>query len=165
MGICPNCGSNKAAPNRVRCEECLIKNAENNRKSRERKSDEEKKEILIKNAIRQKNRTEQRKSAGICIICGKRPICRSSTVFCTECRIKNQRNNERRKTGIERSERPLYGLCYRCGEKLDRAGKLCTKCAKTSIDNLKNADLTERKKYIRSQNKIIFLSKSSMAQK
>lgn len=36
MGICPQCGSNKAAPGKVRCEECLAKNADGARKQREK---------------------------------------------------------------------------------------------------------------------------------
>lgn len=129
IGICPQCGTNKAAPNRVRCEECLAKQAESLNKRRE---------ISPRNTGHKtytKNLREQRKENGLCIWCGK-PICSTSTAFCIDCNIKNQRNNDRRKSGIERSERHKYGLCYICGKPTADGKKLCEVCYKRSCDNL-----------------------------
>lgn len=128
MGICPQCGTNKAAPNRVRCEECLAKNAESADKHRKTKH--------IPNRITYfKDLREQRKENDLCIWCGK-PICSTSTVFCIDCKIKNQRRNDNRKSGIERSERHEYGLCYICGKSAVDGNRLCEDCYKRSCDNL-----------------------------
>ena len=132
MGICPQCGTNKASPHRVRCEECLIKNAESSEKQRQKKSQTIRKQ-KHKSYIR--SLRQSRKESGLCVWCGK-PICSSSTVFCIDCKIKNQRRNEQRKIGIERSERPSYGFCYTCGEPLNRTGRVCKKCAEMMTDNL-----------------------------
>lgn len=127
-GICPQCGTNKAAPNRVRCEECLAKNAESADKHRKISPASSKKEYY-------KSLREQRKEKGLCIWCGK-PICSTSTVYCIDCKIKNQRRNEHRKSGIDRSERKEYGLCYICGKRAVEGKRLCADCYKRSCDNL-----------------------------
>lgn len=128
MGICPQCGTNKAALNRVRCEECLAKNAESEDKHRKIKP-------ITSRKTYNKNLREQRKENGLCIWCGK-PICSTSTVYCIDCKIKNQRRNDKRKSGIERSERHEYGLCYICGKRAVEGKRLCADCYKRSCDNL-----------------------------
>lgn len=132
MGICPQCGTNKAAPNRVRCEECLAKNAENSKKQLEKKT---RALVYEKNRLYKKKLTEQRKENGLCIWCRK-PICSTSTVFCIDCKIKNQRRNDKRKSGIERSERNEYVLCYICGKRAMDGKKLCEDCNKKACSNL-----------------------------
>ena len=101
---------------------------------------------------------EHRKAAGLCIYCGK-PQSSNSSCMCIDCRIKNQRKNEKRKDGMDRSERPMYGRCYRCGTHIE-SGKLCEKCKETSIKNLEYANASEktleRRIYIRQQNNAIF---------
>ena len=158
MGICPQCGSNKAAPGKVRCEECLAKNAESSRKQREKKSEKQTEAIRQKHREYLKNLRAKRKADGLCIYCGK-PQNSYSSSMCIECRIKNQKKNEKRKIGIDRSERPIYGRCYRCGAKIV-AGKLCDRCLETSIKNLQYANSSqktlERRAYIRQQNNAIF---------
>lgn len=121
-GICVSCGQEKAEPNRVRCFECLEKNAKRHKQNKSSSKDRSK-------ALRQK-----RKAQGLCVWCGK-PQCSNSTAFCIDCKIKNQRNNESRKQGIARSERASYGLCYRCGKDIT-SGKLCDSCKAQSIANL-----------------------------
>lgn len=128
MGICPQCGTNKAAPNRVRCEECLVKNSESVKKYRKINPAESRRAY-------NKNLREQRKENGLCIWCGK-PICSTSTVFCIDCKIKSKRRNEQKKSGIERPERHEYGLCYICGKPAVDGKKLCEDCYKRSCDNL-----------------------------
>lgn len=128
MGICSQCGTNKAAPNRVRCEECLAKNAESADKHRKIKP-------IASRKTYNRNLREQRKQNGLCIWCGK-PICSTSTVFCIDCKIKNQRRNDKRKSGTERSERHEYGLCYICGKRAVEGKRLCKECYKRSCGNL-----------------------------
>lgn len=128
MGICPQCGTNKAAPSRVRCEECLAKQAE--RADKHRKINP-----IVNRKTYNRNLRKQRKENDLCIWCGK-PICSTSTAFCIDCKIKNQRNNGKRKNGIERSERHEYGLCYICGNPAVAGKKLCEDCYNRSCDNL-----------------------------
>lgn len=158
MGICPQCGSNKAAPGKVRCEECLVKNAESARKQREKFTQEQADTARENHRTYLKKLRADRKTAGLCIYCGK-PQSEYSTSMCIECRIKNQKRNDKKKEGIDRSERPMYGRCYRCGTKIT-GGKLCEKCSETSIKNLQYAKSSsktlERRAYIRQQNNAIF---------
>lgn len=157
--ICPQCGSNRAAPHRVRCEECLLKNAESSQKQRD-KSAEKREKAKENHRSYLKSLREERKKNGLCIYCGK-PQSQNSTCMCIDCRIKNQRKNEKRKQGISRSERPLYGICYRCGKREIVPGKkLCRECAEKStigINAANNSPKTlERRNYIRQQNNAIF---------
>ena len=127
-GICVQCLRSDAAPGRVRCEVCLAKNAELARKSRAKIQS-------ISQAERHRRLRESRKEHGLCIWCGK-PRSSDSSVFCIDCRIKNQRKNNARKSGIARSERPSYGMCYRCGKSILPGNRLCNDCKSQSIANL-----------------------------
>lgn len=149
MGICPQCGTNKAAPNRVRCEECLAKNAESADKHRKIRPRDTGHKIYIKNL------REQRKENGLCIWCGK-PICSTSTVYCTDCKIKNQRRNNKRKNGIERSERHEYGLCYICGKRAIEGKRLCEDCYKKTCDNLPDSKVGMNYRNWKKRNELIF---------
>lgn len=127
-GICIQCLRYNAAPGKVRCEVCLAKNAENARKYRAKKQS-------VSQAERARKLREIRKEQGLCIWCGN-PRSSYSSVFCVDCRIKNQRRNDAKKSGIDRSERPRYGMCYRCGKQIQLGNKLCTECKEQSIANL-----------------------------
>lgn len=148
IGICPQCGSNKAAPGRARCEECLAKNAESANKYREQKPKNGGHSAYLKNL-----RT-RRKQNGLCIDCGK-PICSASTVYCIDCRIKNRIRNERRRNGIKRPERHEYGLCYICGKPSDE-GKLCGECYKRACGNLPHSRGGNNYRNWKQQNNLIF---------
>ena len=159
-GICPQCGVREHAPGRVRCEICLAQNAESKRRQYEQETQEQRASRLSSvNTYRKKMRSN-RKNSGKCIWCGK-PLSAYSTCFCPDCRIKNQKNNERNKSDIPRSERTLYGICYRCGKNPVIPGrKLCETCYEQSINALKSAEksekTSERRNYIRQQNNLIF---------
>ncbi len=129
-GICVQCLRYDAAPGRVRCEVCLNKNAEASKNRRAKMQS-------VSQSDRLRNLRESRKEKGLCIWCGK-PRSQYSSAFCIECRVKNQRKNNARKTGISRSERPLYGMCYICGKQVYSGEKLCRECKKQSIANLPN---------------------------
>lgn len=161
-GICPQCGKNKSAPNRVRCEECLAKNAESRKRRFDNSTQEQKEKEKKSHRMYLKSRRERMKKEGLCVWCGK-PVTRNS-VFCIDCKIKNQKNNEKRKCSIDRAERPLYGMCYRCGKKeLVSGKKLCQKCLEASMKSLEFAKTStrtaERMAYIRQQNNAIFCRK------
>lgn len=153
--ICPQCGSNKAAPHRVRCWECLHKNAESTRKQREKKNNAERQQNRNRHNVYLSNLRKERKQKGLCIWCGK-PRTPTSTCFCLDCKIKNQRKNDARKIGIERSERPAYGLCYICGSAIEEGEKLCEKCLQRSINNLPDKMNTELYQKHKNENRAIF---------
>lgn len=154
--ICVQCGRHSAAPNRIRCELCLLQNSESRAKRISLESEQEKSERQAKQREYLKRLREERKINGLCIMCGK-PQCSTSTVYCIDCKIKNQRNNEKRKSGIDRSDRKNYGLCYRCGKISINGKSLCETCRDVSIQNLPK-DNTNNINYIRwsSYNKLIF---------
>lgn len=148
IGICPRCGKNKLFGNEKECPECAAMMYESNRKSRERRNvyatDYYKKDIA------------RLKIEGICRGCRKRKVAAGHT-YCPICLAKKReqgRTYRRKKdNAIDRSERPNYGLCYTCGEPLDRDGRICMRCA----DIMKN-NLPEHKDNLawRNENKLIF---------
>ena len=160
-GICPQCGAREHAPGRVRCEICLAQNAESKRRQFESETQQQRSSRLSNMNTYHKKMRSRRKENGKCVWCGK-PLSAYSTCFCPDCRIKNQRNNERRKNGIPRSEWPAYGICYRCGKNPVVEGrKLCKECAEENIKNLKKANDSEKTKrqreYIKKQNSLAFM--------
>lgn len=162
--ICPQCGVNSATPNRVRCEKCLAKNAETAYRKRENVTPEQIENAKMQHRYYLKNLRQKRKSEGKCIYCGK-PQSKNSTCMCIDCRIKNQRKNEKRRVGsISRSERPVYGMCYLCGSKgLMEGKKVCEKCYNSRMIGIEAARISpktlERRRYIHRQNNLIFAGK------
>ena len=127
-GICVQCLRYDASPGRVRCEVCLNKNAEASKNRRAKMQS-------VSQSDRLRNLRESRKEKGLCIWCGK-PRSQYSSSFCIDCRVKNQKRNNAKKIGISRSERPMYGMCYRCGSCIVPGNRLCDKCKTQSISNL-----------------------------
>lgn len=154
-GICPSCGSNPAAPNRVRCWDCLAKNADSQYGKQRNKKAKEKFKLY---AVELRS---ERKKNGQCIWCGKK-ICSQSTCLCLDCFLKNKRRTAaNRKNAIPRSERVAYGLCYRCGKPLDTNRSLCKKCAESVTQNLSNASREHLTKVWKHENNNIFLKEEA----
>lgn len=153
QGICVQCKQEKAAPNRVRCEVCLVQNLSTQENRRKKGA------YKYSNTGYSKKLREKRKSEGLCIWCGK-PLCSKSKCYCIDCRIKNQKNNNARKNGIERSERESYGLCYICGETAMEGKNTCKDCYERCRNNLQLANNSkstkDRRDAIRKQNRLIF---------
>ena len=129
--LCPACGKNKLFGDEKMCPECLAYMAEVNKKSREKHGG---------NSAYYKRDIARLKENGICRGCRKRKVVTGKT-YCAICLEKKRiRSKEyrRRKTGegLRRSERPAYKLCYTCGSKLDREGRVCQKCADMMTSNL-----------------------------
>ena len=149
LGICSRCGKNKLFGNEKECLECSAKMYEVNMRSREKRnfdtSEWYKKDIAIL------------KEKGLCRSCRKKQVKEGHT-YCEVCLIKKrERAREYRakntNSGISRSERPSYGLCYFCGDKIDREGKVCVSCANRVTNNFSRNGNNE---YWRIENKIIF---------
>ena len=154
-GICVNCGQEKAVKNRVRCLNCLEKGAESQRRIRANKSTEELEIQNEKNRIYKKERYKKLKEAGLCVNCGK-PQVSTSKIYCIDCAIKNQRRNNKRKCGIERYERKLYGRCYVCNEPVGKCGTMCDKCYEMVCANLPKKMNQSVYMMHKQQNKAIF---------
>lgn len=154
--ICVNCGQEKAVSNRVRCFECLEKGRERARARVLAETSEQREIRLAKMKEYRKNRIEKLKEQGLCINCRK-PQCSLSTVYCIDCAIKNQRRNNKRKTGIDRNERKNYRMCYICGEHLiHKQNALCDKCYAMVCANLHKKMNQTVYMIHKSQNKAIF---------
>lgn len=144
-GICPKCGKRDAMPNRICCFECLYTMNERSVKAYHEMSDEERQSYLQKCRVRNKKRYQERKAAGICVQCGKRPP-ESGKVRCTECSIKCRRNAT--KYNRERGVLPQSLLgdgyhCSRCGAAVEKK-KMCDHCLavnRVSIVKAKAASL------------------------
>lgn len=148
LGICPICGQNKLMGDEKECPECSAKRYAENRKSAEKRKGKYKEYYKL--------RTEALKKDGICRGCGKRKS-ESGKTYCGICLAKKRERYriDRIKSGkdaIDRSERRGYGLCYCCGNFLDRYGGLCKKCAKTIAGNLPK---TTDNEYWRNDNKLL----------
>ena len=133
-GICKTCGQENAAPNRKYCWGCLAKAAEATEKYIKNMSEEQKKERKEKEKERRRKRYVERKAAGKCTKCGKRPP-QAGKTKCTECLLKSRRAAEkcRRKKGV--IPRTLFGDSYHCalcGIEVKNK-KLCGKCYKKSV--------------------------------
>lgn len=130
-GICPKCRVNDAFHGHVLCAECLEKSAIERQKYVYKRAEYQKK----RNAVRKKQR-EERKQAGLCTRCGKKP--QQHGQLCNEChmrRMKNRRALERQKRngrtyGDAFRQRMEAGLCMYCGKIQVPGYKLCEDCLK-----------------------------------
>ena len=125
--ICPRCGRNKVLIGKS-CSDCLQKQSDYREKNKD--------EINSKNAIYYKDRYERLKLEGICTKCAKRKAMTNKTM-CSICLGRKRDYAENYyKEDINRHERPAYGLCYFCGDKLDGEWRICSKCRDRCINNL-----------------------------
>ena len=146
--ICTKCGREDAytMAGRSRCYECQ---ARERLRQRERAPEER----AAKNAA-SKRRYRDRIAAGLCGICGKRPLADDSKCYCEWCRAKNRTKcqNVRRSIGVLSNDEYFeLGLCYRCGKAPHLGGqKLCKKCsdllaqARAKVDPEKRAPAFRR---------------------
>lgn len=149
IGICPRCGENKLFGDEKECPECLAKMYELNKKYK-KNSNYNYKEWYKKDV-------DYLKKNGLCISCRKKKAAEGKA-SCERCLIKNKIRAEesRLKKGIiPRSERLSYGLCYFCGNKIDREGKTCSECASRLVKNLPK-EKSVNKHWI-DDNKLIFM--------
>lgn len=147
MGLCPRCGKNKLFGDERTCPECLAQDMIYKKKSRENtgKTDMDYyKELQKQYAENNLCRTG----------CGRERF--GGTTYCETCLIKHRERNKKyrmKKNGMERSERPSYGLCYTCGNSLDGNKRLCNKCSEKVKKNLPKKSGNE---YWRKDNRMIF---------
>lgn len=151
-GICPYCGSEKLFGTERSCPECRAKRANTIEKSRSRRWDV----VLVQSASSHRKMYHERKEQGLCVRCGKRePIDgRTKCTICTAQKRKYEQEERQRKgIVIPRNERVAYGLCYTCGNPLDRDGRICISCTDKRVQNL--PENRGGNAYWRQQNKLI----------
>lgn len=124
-GVCPRCRKANALPNRKFCADCLYKRNEAQIQRYRAMTEDDKK----RRNERARIRYQERKSAGICVGCGKNPA-KKGRVRCFECLIKVSRSAvecQRRKGSVPRT---LFGdgfHCAVCGADVENR-KLCDRC-------------------------------------
>lgn len=129
LHFCPVCRKNKLFGSEKTCPECVANSMIASAKSRD-KLGKTKKDYDIE---WQRKLKEQ----GICRTgCGRKRT--EGHTYCEVClaRQRERLKEKLNRVGIQRSERPSYGLCYTCGEPLDREGNICSKCAEKMTKNL-----------------------------
>jgi len=135
LGLCVQCKKDNAMVGSTVCPECADKKAEYDRLRWEKlKKSSGFPEYQRKHLIYENNLRQKRRDAGICHICGKRPV-EKGYARCYECLIERRKN--RAKLDIPRSARPSYGLCYFCGEPVLADKKVCQKHYEINILNIK----------------------------
>lgn len=152
IGICPICRKNPIEPNKHACYECLGKERDRYRKSREngtykkQKADTERKRILY----------EKRREQGLCYRCGKR----KAEGLCGICKAKAKAYKDKKRADISRSERPNYGLCYTCGkQELYDGHKVCKSCYDTRMKCMEAAWAKPSNEYFKELNHLVFVNR------
>ena len=105
--ICPVCRKNRAAPNRVSCDDCLEKDRIKSQNRRKRKE--------ATDALNKYKREtyKKRKEEGLCTVCGKKKSLYTQTC-CYECTIKRRRAKIRSYNNLKPDR---TGLCKWCDNK------------------------------------------------
>lgn len=149
--ICPKCKKNSLFGTEKTCIECLAEISKKRSEGKIKRKKYNKQQYIL--------RISRMKENGICRGCSHRKV----EVGKTYCSICLQKKRERAKQYlvekneiniIDRHERPNYGLCYFCGNELDRNGRSCQKCAEKMTSNLP-LDRGGKNEYWRQQNKLI----------
>lgn len=140
-GICVECGHENAAPSRKYCWACLEKNAERSMKYYYSMSEEQRQARKKKRNERLRKQYAERKAAGKCTLCGKKPA-ETGKAKCAACltrKRKSSLNYKRRKGALPRI---LFGdgyHCVICGKDIDNGKKQCDKCYHNSVHALEIA--------------------------
>lgn len=153
--ICYKCGKERVYGDEKICPECLVKAYISNKKSREKIYGSDHNFYVVNIA--------KLKEQGLCRSCQTRKVAEGHT-YCPECLAKqNARSKKRRererlnKVGIDRSERPSYGLCYTCGQPLDDPEKrLCAECCRKAGHKFDGHRNKNRNKAWQQSNQLVF---------
>lgn len=133
IGLCPKCGKNKLFGDEKNCPEC------NAKRGIYGKSDYLKRYYIIKRQLMDEK--------NLCISCCKKERL-GSHIYCAEClERRNARSREirkrRKKSGLTRSERPNYGMCYFCGDEVVDGLRVCERC-RQRLKEISNSPATAR---------------------
>jgi ribosomal protein L37E len=129
-GICAECGRESAAPHRKYCWECLYKRNERHHKYIANMSEERKQAERKKACERTKKKYAERKAAGKCVRCGKKPA-EPGKVMCTMCLKKDAKRHMEKRRENGALPRYMFGdgyHCVTCGKDIDNGKKQCDEC-------------------------------------
>ena len=128
--LCIRCGKTQAAAGRASCETCLEKRRADDRARYAAAGAGGKlyggadvEASRMSGRARTRRRKKERREAGLCIRCGKRPPAEGD-ITCAPCRDRRQ-NRERQ----QYAERRAAGLCTRCGTPVHDGLSRCAPCA------------------------------------
>ena len=122
-GICVSCGQRDAFQGHVRCSECIEKNYLASARCWDDKSKREKYNQQSNKS--RKEKYEKRKTAGLCVKCGK-PA--KNGVYCERCREKrNAQRRSGRSPGEHFRERIKKGVCIYCEGRVVPGHNFCEK--------------------------------------
>lgn len=129
FGMCPICRKVKLYVGERKCPDCLEKARKYAEKYRERHNE----------LVRKYRKNHPKVDDGKCIYCHKR-LPDDGYRSCAYCRAERRaRVNARKKDKLTPMERPLYGLCYYCGEPVIDGKKVCQKHYDMCMSHLKRA--------------------------
>lgn len=137
-GLCVRCMKETPAPGKMCCEVCAAKNAERQVKYNHSVTEEQK----AKYAARRRTERKERKEKGLCVECGKKAY---GNYTCLECMVKRRKRRAKRLSHesvderVSRNERPVYGMCYMCGEPVIPGKRLCREHYEKVCENMKKA--------------------------
>lgn len=139
--VCVNCGQQTALPGRTLCWDCTDKVAKRGYKKRQRQKSDKVHQEKVKEY--RKKIYHERKNAGVCTACGKRPP-RPGRTRCSRCADKD--NSRYKPVFPPKSERVSYGVCSNCGNPVEPGYKMCLKCLTAIREGIKRrqANPTEK---------------------
>ena len=130
-GLCTQCGTAEARPDRTTCEPCAEKRRARDRDRHARlkaegtpcggRDPEAKRRADRK---RSRRRAEARRAAGLCIRCGHAPPAEGRSM-CEPCR-----ENRRAAKRVRHAERRAAGICVKCATPTPGGKAYCDPCAK-----------------------------------
>lgn len=126
-GLCTRCGKNSVFGEDRTCFECRAKDlVSKGRRDRDK--------MKKKDSEGFQRRYRARSEQGICVGCGRRRAaegkkrCETCARRDTAAHMKTYWKKKAASGGIPRNERRLHGFCYICNGRLDRDGKVCSRC-------------------------------------
>lgn len=115
LGICPVCRTNRLAPGKNQCFDCLERSRAYSARKRANMTEDERKESNERIRAMKHELYARRKAEGVCTRCGKGPLY-DGTTLCMECAIKRRRNEKprsnRTETEAEKYDRLVRQAAY-----------------------------------------------------
>ena len=142
-GICIQCHQEDAAPGRTRCLNCLSIMAENQRRHRNKLTEEEREEIKRKKREQSKALRDYRRENGLCLVCGK-PVYKNYSK-CYEHYLYFKRIDRERREAKKKGYAEL-GLCRICGEPTVEGKKFCAYHLEQYREKMRKANAIKKEK-------------------
>lgn len=162
-GICTRCGKEDAEPHKTLCAECAEKQSARNKRYWGSLDTEKRQKFIRQTRERSRAQREQRKSLGLCVICGRKAA--KGKAHCVECLIRKRRRNREQYDAKRVKTNFKEGFCSRCNEPVVPGQKLCKKhydiarCATRKANYVKQEIKRDAKHVWRRDNAVAFRQK------